>query len=297
MMKKLIIFILLFLLILGITGCENDLSNTEEINKTKTGEVILHLSKNNDISKTSLINKITQSSDTNLPRSAEEVQSLLKGYRIKIKGNDVNRIKDGYFEDNSTETTVSFSIPEGKDYIVQVVALGPNKLILGAGETTGVIVEADTENIIQVPMEPYKFDFSNNPDTVIADSTFDVNVTISGPILSKVLDYSMFHLYYSRDKDSITGDYSYFGERVFDVSYNWLDNENTQLKLQAEIPALSSGPLYFQFTAGGLSTWDYNDTSLRFTVPCMDIGEKDKLPLIQVEENTTNTDMTIEPIW
>lgn len=273
----------MIILLLVITGCSN------KTGIKKDGKIILHLTKSPEKNTTCLMT-IGNTAETDWPRSTEKVLSMLTGYRVRIKGNNVNIIKDAFFEEGKDAVSLSISIPEGNGYIVQVLALGANingnsnnKLLLGAGQATNIKVKGNEDNIVTVKMKPYKFDFSNNQTTVTANLPFSITGTISGPIISEVLDITETNFYYYRTADI---DKDAEGVEVSDLSYEGLDSG--QLKFNADIPGLASGPFYFQLISNGLSSMNYKDVSYSLAVPCISVGEQNKLPSINIGEPAEN---------
>ncbi len=260
------------------------------------GTIVLTLSRAADAEpgslRTAFLSEVEPLGENAWPRSVEDVLAVLEGYRIGVKGEGVDVLKDAFFEEGEDEITIEMSIPVGDDYSVTVLALGALRVnrhnLLGAGRTTGVAVGADGPSFVEVMMEPYRYRFEA-PEQVETGATIDIVYELKGPLLPYLTSsfaQGTASIRYSTDLPDV----DFFGsseierrEIVDDAHWVW----EFTLSGQAE-----AGILYFQ-TVLHARDWEINSGDISIVAPSIALGEE--VQTVQIGEGTAG--MVIQPVW
>lgn len=290
-MKSLKLIIVILFIFALLTGCESSVE--EDVGE---GTIVISLSRNitNETEEASYSGFTTDAISTlseennDWPRSVKDVQEALEGYRINIKGEGVDTYKDAFFEEDEDEVTIEVSIPAGDDYSVTMIAVGEGHVdtnLLGAGQTTGIIVESEETTFVTVEMEPYKYNFEA-PEQVQTGEEIDITFELKGPLKESLITSSYMMVYYS--KSELEHDWD--GDTIRE-SKEIIEKNHWQWAFV--IPGASEeGSLFFQFGEQS-RIWDYDGIKTFFHTPSISLNEE--IPTVEIGE--ADSSVVIKPEW
>ncbi len=296
-MKKAVVTITILLVVL-MGACEGPLE--EDVGE---GTIVITLTRD-IIDNTEKVNysgfttepMASASEENDWPRSVEDVQEVLEGYRVRIEGEGVDVFKNAFFKEGEDEVTIEISIPAGDDYSITILALGEdyrgnNDFLLGAGKAAGIIVKSAETTNVSISMEPYKYSFEETTEQVQVGEKIEVIYNLKGPLLSEIWG-GWIYLYYSMDSP----EEEKFGERISSgISSNREIISKNHWRFKFDVTGQNNeGLLYFQIYTYLSSEWRYEgriNPSL-FT-PSVNFNEE--IPTVEIEE--ADSSIVIEPVW
>lgn len=285
--KKMVLALLVLCMgLFVLMGCDLD-----DVHGEKEGTLILRLTRskaelgsNKTISFVQEIEAASQE-EVELPRTVDQVLSLLDGYRIRIQGGIlVDETVTAWFPEGEDEIVVKFNVPAlpTRSYAVTCLALAYERSnsfhLLGAGRKEDIIVQ-EGENTVAINMRPYRYDFEGD----MFEGTELVTpekYTLKGPLLEYIFEEDSFELRYSTSRTTPSSDNFNSSISGNDIEHTIVDDE----RWYGEIKRKEKGEtLFYQTRVRINSVWGSN---LYFYTPS-----------VALNEDTGAGEIHVEPVW
>ena len=271
MKRNSLILLMIIVLFIVASSCDFNNKNGEDFSNDEKGEIQFNLSRTAVESLNYEEDNSERAEEGYLGRDVSKVIKAdnLEGYRVIVEGDDFVYRENHLFSEGEENLNIDLVVPEGDDYRVALLALGPKEddgyLLTGGGEKDQVTVRGGERKTLRIPMRTFRF-FASRDLSTDGPQNEDISIEfiITGPLLSEIVDKDK-GLIVEYDQDTTSDleiDFKQKNEDESDavvaydeISYDLIDEEQDAVDIKMNLSIADQLPAGddYRFAFPGLS--------------------------------------------